>query len=198
MAEIEVGGIKFKGGKILVVLTALSTAGGALWGGFEFWKDYEDLQQTVQEYTAPDLSGIRQELAVQNETVDAVMVEMASVRLRVGEIQQLARDLREDVRTDSVKLYSGISAVDRRSRDLDAETRESMRQAEKTIRDITSTAIASFDAKTMGASNAFDAKTTSAVERFDAKINTIDEKLDALEARLDRKLQRALDNPLLK
>ena len=198
MAEIEVGGIKFKGGKILVVLTALSTAGGALWGGFEFWKDYEDLQQTVQEYTAPDLSGIRQELAVQNETVDAVMAEMASVRLRVGEIQQLARDLREDVRTDSVKLYSGISAVDRRSRDLDAETRESMRQAEKTIRDITSTAIASFDAKTMAASNAFDAKTTSAVERFDAKINTIDEKLDALEARLDRKLQRALDNPLLK
>ena len=198
MAEIEVGGIKFKGGKILVVLTALSTAGGALWGGFEFWKDYEDLQQTVQEYTAPDLSGIRQELAVQNETVDAVMAEMASVRLRVGEIQQLARDLREDVRTDSVKLYSGISAVDRRSRDLDAETRESMRQAEKTIRGITSASIASFDAKTMAASNAFDAKTTSAVERFDAKINTIDEKLDALEARLDRKLQRALDNPLLK
>jgi prefoldin subunit 5 len=198
MAEIEVGGIKFKGGKILVVLTALSTAGGAMWGGFEFWKDYEDLQQTVQEYTAPDLSGIRQELAVQNETVDAVMAEMASVRLRVGEIQQLARDLREDVRADNVKLYSGISAVDRRSRDLDAETRESMRQAEKTIRDITSTAIASFDAKTMGASNALDDKTTSAVERFDAKINTIDEKLDALEARLDRKLQRALDNPLLK
>jgi chromosome segregation ATPase len=198
MAEIEIGGVTFKGGKILVVLTALSTAGGAMWAGFEFWKDYEDLQQTVQEYTAPDLSGIRQELAVQNETVDAVMAEMASVRLRVGEIQQLARDLREDVRTDSVKLYSGISAVDRRSRDLDAETRESMRQAEKTIRGITSTAIASFDAKTMGASNALDDKTTSAVERFDAKINTIDEKLDALEARLDRKLQRALDNPLLK
>jgi hypothetical protein len=187
MAEIEVGGIKFKGGKILAVLTALSTAGGALWGGFEFWKDYEDLQQTVQEYTAPDLSGIRQELAVQNETVDAGMAEMASVRLRVGEIQQLARDLREDVRSDSVKLYSGISAVDRRSRDLDAEARESMRQAEKTIRGITSTALTSLDAKT-----------TSAVERFDAKINTIDEKLDALEARLDKKLQRALDNPLLK
>ena len=34
MAEIEVGGIKFRGGKIVVVLTALSTAGGALWGGF--------------------------------------------------------------------------------------------------------------------------------------------------------------------
>ena len=38
MAEVEVGGIKFKGGKIFVILTALTTAGGALWGGFEFYK----------------------------------------------------------------------------------------------------------------------------------------------------------------
>ena len=40
MAEVEVGGIKFRGGKIFVILTALTTAGGALWGGFEFYKDY--------------------------------------------------------------------------------------------------------------------------------------------------------------
>ena len=41
MAEVELpGGIKFKGGKIFVILTALTTAGGALWGGFEFYKDY--------------------------------------------------------------------------------------------------------------------------------------------------------------
>ena len=198
MAEIAVGGIKFTGGKATAVVVALSTLGGSIFAAAEIYARWVSMEEQISSYTAPDLSGIRQDLAVQNETVDAVMAEMASVRLRVGEIQQLARDLREDVRTDSVKLYSGISAVDRRSRDLDAETRESMRQAEKTIRDITSTAIASFDAKTMGASNAFDAKTTSAVERFDAKINTIDEKLDALEARLDRKLQRALDNPLLK
>ena len=42
MAEVEVGGIKFRGGKIFVILTALTTAGGALWGGFEFYKDYLD------------------------------------------------------------------------------------------------------------------------------------------------------------
>jgi hypothetical protein len=51
-----------------------------------------------------------------------------------------------------------------------------MRQAEKTLRDITA----------------------SASERFDSKINGVDAKLDALEARLNRTLQRALDNPLLK
>ena len=35
MAEIEIGGIKFRGGKVLVIITALSSAIGVLWGGFE-------------------------------------------------------------------------------------------------------------------------------------------------------------------
>ncbi len=33
MAEAEFGGVKFKGGKIFVLLTALSTLGGVAWGG---------------------------------------------------------------------------------------------------------------------------------------------------------------------
>ena len=57
MAEVELpGGIKFKGGKIFVILTALTTAGGALWGGFEFYKDYLTMKEQIQEYVAPDLS----------------------------------------------------------------------------------------------------------------------------------------------
>ena len=44
MAEMEFAGIKFKGGKIFVILTALTTAGGALWGGFEFYKDYLNMK----------------------------------------------------------------------------------------------------------------------------------------------------------
>jgi len=89
MAEVEVGGIKFKGGKMLVVLTVLSSAGGALWGGFEFWKDYQNLQQTVKKYTAPDLSGFDKKLAVMTKTMGTVTKEMTSVRNRVLEVQQI-------------------------------------------------------------------------------------------------------------
>ena len=134
MGEVEVGGIKFKGGKAVAVVMALSTVGGGLWAGFEFWKDYQDLQETVLSYTAPDLSGFDRRLAVQSETVEAVHKEMASVRLRVAEIQQLARDLREDVRSETAKVYDGIGAVDSRSRSADGDTRAAMRQAEKTVR----------------------------------------------------------------
>ncbi len=176
MAAVEFAGVKFKGGKMVAVFLALSTLVGGLYGAFEVYKDYESMKKKIASYSAPDLSGIRQELAVQNETVEAVRKEMASVRLRVSEIQEIARDLREDQRSDSSKVYGAISAVDRRSRDADADTRSAMRQAEKTLRDITS----------------------SASDRFDGKINSVDAKLDALEDRLNKTLQRALDNPLLK
>ena len=38
----------FKGGKMAVILTALSTLGGASWAGFEFYKDYMDMKEIVQ------------------------------------------------------------------------------------------------------------------------------------------------------
>ena len=56
MAEMEFAGLKFKGGKIFVVLTALTTLGGGLWGGFEFYKDYLNMKEQLQTcllYTSP-------------------------------------------------------------------------------------------------------------------------------------------------
>ena len=92
MAEVEFAGVKFKGGKMVAVFLALSTLVGGLYGAFEVYKDYESMKKKIANYSAPDLSGIRQELAVQNETVEAVRKEMVSVRLRVSEIQEIARD----------------------------------------------------------------------------------------------------------
>ena len=33
--SVEVGGVKLTGGKLFLVITILSTLGGAAWGGFE-------------------------------------------------------------------------------------------------------------------------------------------------------------------
>ena len=51
MAELEFAGIKFKGGKIFVVITALTTLIGAMWGGFEFYKDYLNMKEKIQSYS---------------------------------------------------------------------------------------------------------------------------------------------------
>ena len=55
MAEIEVGGIKFTGGKMVAVLTALSSAAGIVWAGALFWGDYMDMKDKIDSYVAQDL-----------------------------------------------------------------------------------------------------------------------------------------------
>ena len=58
--EASFGGLTFKGGKIFALLVALSTLGGGLYGGFEFWKKFQDMSAAIEAYTAPDLSGFVQ------------------------------------------------------------------------------------------------------------------------------------------
>ena len=69
MAEVEFGGVKFRGGKMVVVITALSTLVGGLYGGFEVYKDYMDMKKKILSYRAPDMSGFDKKLAVMNETM---------------------------------------------------------------------------------------------------------------------------------
>ncbi len=113
MAEVEVGGIKFRGGKIFVILTALTTAGGALWGGFEFYKDYLNMKDQIQSYVAPDLSEFDKNIALTKEEmssktellsteIEMLMSEMemmmAEIRLVSDVANELKNDLRQDVR----------------------------------------------------------------------------------------------------
>ena len=205
MTEVEVGGVKFKGGKMLAVMVGLSTFVGGLYGAFEVYKDYMDMKEQISSYTAPDLSGFDKKLAVMSKTMVTVTKEMASIRTRVGEVQQIVRDTRQDTRSDAASLENAISAVDKRARGLDTETRAALRQAEKTMRGIAASAAERFDAKInrvtttarQSEKNIRDI-TESASGRFDAKINGIDAKLNVFEKRQDKKLRDALNNPLLK
>ena len=41
MAEVNIGGITFKGGKMLAVILALGSSIGVLYGGFEAYKKFQ-------------------------------------------------------------------------------------------------------------------------------------------------------------
>ena len=74
--EVEFAGVKFRGGKIFVIITALSTLGGGLYAGFEFYKDYINMRTKIEKYTAPDLSGFDKKLAVLEEQLNNVVKEI--------------------------------------------------------------------------------------------------------------------------
>lgn len=115
MAEIEVGGIKFAGGKMTAVLVALSTAAGVVWGAAEFYGDYMDMKQQIEEYVAPDLSGIEQQLAVQKEAVDRAVADL--------------QEIRDDNRDALKRLYTLETDTQRELLDLRKTIRTSIQEA---------------------------------------------------------------------
>lgn len=113
--QIEIGGISFTGGKMAAVFMALSTAAGGVWGGAMFWGDYMEMKAQIEEYVAPDMSGIEQQLAVQKEAVDRA----------VGDLQEIRDDNRDALK----RLYTLETDTQRELLDLRKTIRTSIQEA---------------------------------------------------------------------
>ena len=50
--SIEVGGIKFTGGKMMLVITALTTGAGSLWAGFQVYQQFLTMQEVTSTYAS--------------------------------------------------------------------------------------------------------------------------------------------------
>jgi len=130
MAEIEFAGLKFKGGKMVGIIIALSTLVGGLYGAFEVYKDYQDMKAKIQEYTAPDLTYIEQEIAVLKTEIDSVLDEVTIVA-------DVAKELKNDLKADVRRIETIVEDVEQRvkedSREQDKELKELKEELELTI-----------------------------------------------------------------
>ena len=138
--EVEYGGIKATGGKLFVIISLLGTVGAGLWGGFEFYKDYQDMKKQITSYVAPDLSGFDKKLGVLNievtTTKELLGTEVRTMKAIIDEAQDTTRDIRTTMKTD-INLFSDqIAAIDKRSRADGLETRTAMRNAENEVREL--------------------------------------------------------------
>jgi chromosome segregation ATPase len=151
MAEFEFAGMTFRGGKMMVILTALSTLGGGAWGAFEFYNDYRNMKEQIESYVAPDMSHIEQELAVQSETMESLKTLLESLESKVEEtedslsedmdkVEDLARkvddktaETQREVRDD---VYAMEQKVNERMRTLDQDVRELRKDLEDKIQTI--------------------------------------------------------------
>jgi BMFP domain-containing protein YqiC len=115
-SSIEIGGVRFTGGKMLVVITALTSTIGALYAGFEVYKDYMDMKKQIQEYVSPDLSGINQKIAVLEEN-SAKAVEYT-------------RDINNGLKSDIRRIETVLDSVERNAK-------QSQRDVDTTVRSVT-------------------------------------------------------------
>ena len=130
MAEIEFAGMTFKGGKMFVVLTALSSLGGALWGGFEFYKDYMDMKEIVQ-----------------NIDVGAIEARNNEIEIKLDEAIEYTRDIKDSLRDDitriervsdstSTRVKNIQDNIDDRLREVSTLTRETEKDVRDTMRNL--------------------------------------------------------------
>jgi hypothetical protein len=178
MAEFEVGGMTFRGGKMMILLTALSTAGGALWGGFEVYKDYMDMRERIETYEAPDLSGIQEQLSVLNEKMDAVKDEVKLMDENMMATGDRVSDIKNDLRDDLVRMEKIIDQVEDDVKEVEVDVRTMIQNAEER-----------FENKRDALQNDYD-------QAKDRMATNTERELKDLEDRLNKRLQRALDNPL--
>lgn len=126
MAEFEFAGMTFRGGKMMIVLTALSTLAGGAWAGFEFYKDYMDMREVVQ-----------------NIDVDAIAAENAKVILkmdeqmtRIEEAIEYTRDIKNDLKDDIIRIEQINDSTSKRVKDIQDSIDKSLRQIEQVTRDM--------------------------------------------------------------
>ena len=198
--QVEYGGIKASGGKLFIIISLIGTIGGGLWGFFELVKRYEDMEATISEYVAPDLSGfdkrlevfdtklteklkvidtkLTEKLKVTDTDVSAlkevIRIDVSALKELVTAAQETARDMRTDIKNEVNSQHDQIAGIDKRSREDGLETRTAMRNAENEVRDLIST--------------------TS--KRWDDKLTKVDAQIESLDKKLDRKITKALENPL--
>jgi len=119
MAEVEFGGMTFKGGKMMVLLTALSTLGGASWGAFEFYSDYMDMKEIVANI---DTSAIE---ARNNE----IEIKLDAVQESVGEATDYSRSIKNDLRDDFNRMEGNVDRIEDQNREMQDDVRNMIDKA---------------------------------------------------------------------
>ena len=107
MAEFEFAGMTFKGGKMAIVLTALSTLGGASWATFEFYKDYMDMKEIVQ-----------------NIDVDAIAARNEVMETKLDEAIEYTRDIKSGLRDDILRIEKQADRAEDKVRASEEKVRE--------------------------------------------------------------------------
>ena len=121
MPSIEYSGMKVSGGKAFAILTLLGALGSGAWAVFEFWKNYQDLQQKVLEYTAPDLSHYDEQLAVLKSEIDMILDEITIVA-------DVAKDLKNDMKLDLRQMNGDIRHITEIVNDVEDRQKEDARE----------------------------------------------------------------------
>ena len=208
--EVEFAGVKFRGGKIFVIITALSTLGGGLYAGFEFYKDYINMRTKIEKYTAPDLSGFDKKLAVLEEQLNNVVkevssdlkvvkIEFESLQSKVESFKELeegikqsaddsrdyTKDIKRDLKAEMHHMSKQLDTVEKRGKEAFRQVRDSIDKNDTKVRTMVTVN-----------SDRFDKRREQLRNDMDALELRMKDEMKELKKKVNDKIKRALENPL--
>ena len=199
-SEVEFGGVKFRGGKLIAILTALSTLGGGIWGGFEVYARWKAMEEQIALYVEPDLSGFNREIGIINETITSlekqVDVELEAIKELVTSAQDSARTIKTDLKNDMYKVQDNIDQIVEDNRELNRNVHRKISDLETSMQFVITDTGKNLNSLIQHASDRFDAKRTALEEEAQRRQDFLTDHMKDLEIRFDVKLERALSNPL--
>jgi len=167
VAELEFAGLKFKGGKIVVVITALGTLLGGAWAVFEFYKDYLNMKDTISAYVAPDLSGFDKRIDLVQQEVEMLQGEMSMILEEVGLVADVAKELKNDLKGDVRRIETIVE-------DVETRVKEDARSNERELK-----------------------ATVDGIEADMTKLEKeLEEAMTELQESIDKQIKLTLENPL--
>ena len=134
MAEVEFGGMTFKGGKMMILLTALSTLGGATWAAFEFYKDYMDMKEIVQNIDVGEIEARNAVIETQlEEAIDYTRDIKNSLKDDILRIERVTESTSNRMKTVQDDIDQRLREVSSLSRETEKDVRDSLRDLEDRV-----------------------------------------------------------------
>ena len=185
MAEVVYKGIKIGGSKLLLILPLLGTLGGGLWGGFEFYKDYMNMREKIESYSAPDLSGFEKKLAVLHEEMAALKQMEAMIKTSADDARDYTKDIKRDLKDELHHMSKQVDDIEKRGKEAFRLVRESIEVNDTKVRKLVTDSSDRFDKRREQLRNDMD----SLEKRIKGEMKELNEKVD-------KKIKKALNNPL--
>lgn len=167
--KVKLFGIRVTPITIGAAFTLISTIVGSLYGGFTVYNDYMAMKEQIQSYVAPDLSGFQEQISVMQE-------KMKSVDDSVVQATDYARDIRNNLKTDIMRLEGVVDDTARRVKSIQDSIDNRLREIENVSRETEK-----------------DVRDTMRTTE-----NRIEEDMRSIDQELRDVIQKALDNPLAK
>ena len=123
----------------MAIILALSSAVGALYGGFEMYKRFQDMSAAIEAYQEPDLSGFDKKIAlVETETkaelelikqqINSIKSELDLILDEINIVASTARELKDDLKTDLRNMEQDVRHITEIVNDVEDRQKEDTRE----------------------------------------------------------------------